>query len=224
MAAQSPEKPAPPSSTIHNHFVKVTWVPPYENSAPINGYEIFISDDQGVFIHETTYCNGEAEPVFSQLYCEIPMAALHLEPYNLPFDAEVLAQVRASNMFGESEVSDASTVKARIQTVPSQVQNVAKLATTTQSNIDFQWDELVSLTDTGGSPILSYHVEWDRGSAGLYFLNLAGYVAVYDATSYSITAHVTTGVSYQVRVRAKNYWGWGEYSDVLTIRASSVPE
>jgi hypothetical protein len=27
-----------------------------------------------------------------------------------------------------------------------------------------------------------------------------------------------------VRVRAKNYWGWGEWSDVLLIKASSVPE
>ena len=224
VAAQSPEKPTPPTSTVHNHFVKVSWVPPYENSAPINGYEIFIGDDQGVFLHETTYCDGRNEPVFSQLYCEIPMAALHTDPYNLPFDSEVQAKVKASNMFGESPVSEVSTVNARIQTVPQKVQNLVKLPTTTQSNIDFQWDELVTLEETGGTEILSYHVEWDRGSAGLYFLNLAGYVAIYDDTSYSITAHVTTGVSYQVRVRAKNYWGWGEYSDIFTIKASSVPE
>jgi hypothetical protein len=25
-------------------------------------------------------------------------------------------------------------------------------------------------------------------------------------------------------VRARNYWGWGEYSDVLEIKASTVPE
>ena len=27
-----------------------------------------------------------------------------------------------------------------------------------------------------------------------------------------------------MRVRARNYWGWGEFSDILTIKASSFPE
>ena len=61
--------------------------------------------------------------------------------------------------------------------MPEQVQNLSELATTTSDNIDFEWDALTTEEQTGGSEILSYQVQWDRGSDGSYFLNLAGYVA-----------------------------------------------
>jgi hypothetical protein len=177
VAAQSPETPDPPSSTVHNHFVKISWTAPYENSAPIIGYRIYVSDANGEFLQETTYCDAEREPVFSQLYCEIPMANLHLEPYSLQFGDEVLVKVQASNTYGDSGISDVSSSNAKIQTVPEQVQNLSELATTTSDNIDFEWDALTTEEQTGGSEILSYQVQWDRGSDGSYFLNLAGYVA-----------------------------------------------
>ena len=50
VAAQSPETPDSPSSTVHNHFVKISWIAPYENSAPIIGYRIYISDADGQFL------------------------------------------------------------------------------------------------------------------------------------------------------------------------------
>ena len=41
---------------------------------------------------------------------------------------------------------------------------------------------------------------------------------------YSISARIQVGKSYQVRVAAKNYWGWGNFSEVLSITAASFPE
>lgn len=41
---------------------------------------------------------------------------------------------------------------------------------------------------------------------------------------YSISARIQVGKSYQVRIAAKNYWGWGKFSEVLTITAASFPE
>lgn len=71
---------------------------------------------------------------------------------------------------------------------------------------------------------MSYNVQWDAGTDGYQFLNLVGYSALYDETTYSISAHIQVGKSYQVRVAAKNYWGWGSFSEVLTIIAASFPE
>ena len=39
-----------------------------------------------------------------------------------------------------------------------------------------------------------------------------------------ITAGVASGQSYNLRYRAKNIAGWGDYSDSITILASSVPD
>ena len=55
-------------------------------------------------------------------------------------------------------------------------------------------------------------------------MNRVGYSAIYEDTDYSISAGIEVGKSYQVRVAAKNYWGWGEFSEVLTITATSYPE
>lgn len=86
-AAEGPETPATPETLIHNHFVKIQWVAPYQNSAPIISYKVYIADASGTeFILDTIYCDGSQEPVLSNEYCEIPMSALRLEPYNLAFN------------------------------------------------------------------------------------------------------------------------------------------
>ena len=67
-------------------------------------------------------------------------------------------------------------------------------------------------------------MQWDAGLDGSEFFNRVGYSAIYADNSYSISAGIEVGKSYQVRIFAKNYWGWGEFSDTLTIVASSFPE
>jgi len=60
-------------------------------------------------------------------------------------------------------------VTAPIQTEPKQVKNLVKLSTTSQANLDFKWDRLVTLEETGGTEILSYNVQWDVGTKGFLF-------------------------------------------------------
>lgn len=113
-AASAPERPDPPTTAIHNHYVKISWTVPYENSAPVDGYFIYLGDTTGsTFTQETLYCNGLEEPVLSQTYCEIPMTVLRSQ-FNLGFDAEVFAKVQAKNKFGESQISGVSVNNVRI--------------------------------------------------------------------------------------------------------------
>ena len=67
-------------------------------------------------------------------------------------------------------------------------------------------------------------MQWDAGTNGVTWSNLAGYSSNYIELEYQSTANVAAGVTYQIRVRARNYWGWGYYSDVLSIKASTVPD
>lgn len=76
------------------------------------------------------------------------------------------------------------------------------------------------MTKDGGSPVTSYGLEVDFGS---------GFVAaVGDPTDQmSLTIIVTTGVesgkTYPARYRAKNIYGWSDYSPVADVIAASVP-
>jgi hypothetical protein len=92
-----------------------------------------------------------------------------------------------------------------------------------ESQIKFTWSPLTSLVETGGTPILSYDIEWDQGFQGQVWKHLAGYSFDYTQTSYTATANIIKGTTYQVHVRAKNYWGFGPFSSTITIKASTVP-
>lgn len=41
---------------------------------------------------------------------------------------------------------------------------------------------------------------------------------------YYATASIKAGYTYMVRIRARNYWGWGDFSETITIKASTVPD
>ena len=38
-----------------------------------------------------------------------------------------------------------------------------------------------------------------------------------------VTSGVARGLFYQFKIRAKNYWGWSVYSNILTIKAATIP-
>jgi len=74
----------------------------------------------------------------------------------------------------------------------------------------------------GGSPILSYSLEWDSGFPGM------GYTALTGAASDSLVltnviSGLTAGSAYEFRYRVRNVYGWGDYSSVLTTIAARPP-
>jgi hypothetical protein len=38
-----------------------------------------------------------------------------------------------------------------------------------------------------------------------------------------VTSQLNAGTTYYIRVRARNYWGWGDFSDIMMIKASTIP-
>ena len=138
------------------------------------------------------------------------MSVLSLAPWSLSFDSEVVAQIQAVNDYGQSEISLPSTVNARMQTTPSQVKGLNEInSETSEIQIKFTWDPLLTLEETGGSPIISYDVQWDAGYNGIVWYHLAGYSFDFKQTTYLASAKIVKGTTYKIRIRAKNYWGWG---------------
>ena len=94
---------------------------------------------------------------------------------------------------------------------------------TTESQVELVWEALATAEETGGSPILSYNVQWDQGNGGA-FENLAGYLSDFAGTSFIVTSGISPGAAFRFRARGKNMWGWGPYSTILTAAPSSTPE
>ena len=82
-----------------------------------------------------------------------------------------------------------------------------------------RWNLLDLDTQNGGSAILSYNLQWNAGS-GEVNVNLAGYSTAYLHSFLTVTSGVTAGALYNFRYRARNVYGWGEFSDQVTIKAA----
>lgn len=85
---------------------------------------------------------------------------------------------------------------------------------------------MTALTDpllTGGSPIVSYNLEWDNGSNGASYVSLVGESENNIQLLYTKT-DLTAGMTYKFRYRVRNIFGWSSYSDVLTILAATKPD
>jgi hypothetical protein len=39
-----------------------------------------------------------------------------------------------------------------------------------------------------------------------------------------VTDYLDEGLQYQFKVRARNYWGWAEFSDILSIKTATWPD
>jgi hypothetical protein len=52
-------------------------VAPDDNSAALDGYDVYIADKNDNFLREATYCDGFTSPaVLAGAYCLVPMAEL----------------------------------------------------------------------------------------------------------------------------------------------------
>jgi len=75
-----------------------------------------------------------------------------------------------------------------------------------------------------GAPIVSYHLQWDEGTTGRDWKDLTGITVNSLNTSFIVTSGLLKNYAYQFRVRARNAYGFGDYSEPASIRTSDKPE
>ena len=77
--------------------------------------------------------------------------------------------------------------------------------------------------ETGGDTILSYHLEYDGGTAGSTWTELQGYTSNSLALSVVKTG-LAVSTAYQVRYRTRNQFGWSSgYSSIASISTLTEP-
>lgn len=184
VAAQVPETPAEPASSLETIYVKLQWTAPSANFAAIVAYQIWIKDSAGLYIEELVHCDGSQQIVIDALDCRIPMTALWAAPFNLAQGALVSAKVRARNARGWSATSPANALGAAVATVPHQMVAPTRGATTTDTTIQVDW-LATSTPEDGGSPVLGYALYSDDATGEASWVELAGETALYAATTFT---------------------------------------
>lgn len=224
-----PDRPDLPLVQIVNLDVKVQWTEPNDNYAAITAYEVtLVHSDGATFTAETQYCDASQELIILQQYCLIPHSVLVEAPFSLTFDTLIQAKVRAFNRNGQSEVSEANnenpSLDDKVEDVPGVIITLAEGGLTNESQIELEWNALTEHAETGGSEVTSYNLQWDAGQYGLEWTHLVGYESDNLDLSYIATGGIVPSRTYQFRIRAQNKWGWGAWSSIVHVKASTWPE
>jgi len=161
----------------------------------------------------------------SNSYCDIELSILRASPYLLVQGDSVFAKVQAQNPIGWSPESAVNAaVIAEIKTEPaSPSQTPTRGTNSSYTQLIADWVALTG-TDTGGSPILSYHLQYDDSSNGTLWTDLIGHSSDSLALTYTVSSSIQVPKTYFFRYRAKNVHGWSGWSPNLSLIAASVPD
>jgi hypothetical protein len=96
-------------------------------------------------------------------------------------------------------------------------------ATTTIQKLVVDWIALAA-PENGYSTVLSYNLVWDAGTNGVTWTSLIGFETDSLVKRFQVVNGISAGTLYQLKVRAKNAFGWSEYSEVLNIKAATWPQ
>jgi len=223
-ATDVPVQPAAVTTTAASEKIQISWTTPFNNYESLDAYRVSIKTSTGTFQTETTNCDGASTAVFSGLSCLVPVSVLTAAPFSLSAGDVVQAVVEAHNARGWGPASPENTAGAIIITVPHQMAApVRDVNSTTSSYITVTWLALTQPAN-GMTAVLSYNLQWDAGSSGTLWSELAGESTDYLQTTYTVSSGILPGASYRFRVRARNSLGWGDHSNETTVKAATVPD
>jgi hypothetical protein len=217
------------ASAVSGLNVALTWTAPSANQDPLLAYRILIREADGDYSEEATHCDGGTDAsILSGATCSVPMTVLRAAPYSLAQGDPVLFTVAARNSYGWGLTSQLNTATvALVETephtppAPSYVAASSSLATITLS-----WPGIAAASAaTGGSPIVSYGLQWREAGGSDPWVDLQGQAGAHTtALTGSATTGVAGGQTYLFRLAAANAHGWSGHTAELTVVASGAPD
>jgi len=135
-------------------------------------------------------------------------------------------RAQASNTNDWGDLSEMNIEGGHIQTIPLKMKAPTRGTATSVTNLQVNW---VALTgDSTGSAIIdSYNLQWDKGTNAATWFDLSGdgvnFVYSTQLTG-DFTSEVVPGTQYKMRVRAHNAHGWSDWSSILIIRSTGLPQ
>jgi hypothetical protein len=147
--------------------------------------------------------------------CTVWLATLTADPFFLTLGDPIQVKITAYNAYGVSDESEVGG-GALIQLVPDAPVNLQNdELETLDDRIGITWDDGPS---NGGTPIIDYEVWIDQAADDWIALADSLVEREYIATS------LYSGQTYQLKVRARNSVGYGDFSLPISILAAQVPD
>jgi hypothetical protein len=131
-------------------------------------------------------------------------------------------KVRAYNANG---YSDSPTLYAILAAAPDKPSSgpISDASVTNQHRIKVNYGPQPA-SENGGSAILTYELQIDNGYGGGFTSLIGGEGAENSLeTSYLIEQGIIGGNIYRFRFRSRNINGWSEFSEVVHIKAATIP-
>jgi hypothetical protein len=228
VSSSMPEQPDAPRTFLSedplDQNLLISWDAPTNNFGQIERYIVKVAaEGTDDFYEEPQHCDGSQEDITTLRQCQIPLALLEEDPYNLLFDSLIRVKLTACNLNGCGAESEANTEGAKVQTQPSQIPALFEGKGTNERAVHIEWNALSTYEETRGAAIISYHVRWDKGTFGLEWFDLIGLSSNNLLLEHTHEADVVPGNEYQMQVRARNKWGWGDWSPIIWVTASTWP-
>ena len=120
--------------------------------------------------------------------------------------------------------SDVNIDGATVRIEPVKMGAATRGSQTTEHQIEILWTPLTLTEELRGAPIVSYNLQWDKGTTGREWYDLTGITVNSLNTGFIVTSGLLVNYAYQFRVRARNAYGFGDFSDPASIRTSDKPE
>ena len=106
LAAQIPDRPLPPTTSLSGTSLTIDWDAPFEQGSDIDYYKIYIlKSDLTTYSLELNDCDGSNPSIVSSTSCVIDVLILRSDPFYLPWGTKVYAKVIAHNFYGDSQES-----------------------------------------------------------------------------------------------------------------------
>ena len=99
--------------------VKISWDAPDTNFAPLTSYNLQVLSNDGLtFVDANSFCDENAATILTGRLCTMTLIELRAAPFSLTFNKFVIARVKSTNQFGESDYSQTNVMGASIRTEP----------------------------------------------------------------------------------------------------------
>ncbi|MXZ27171.1 MAG: hypothetical protein F4Y72_02575, partial [Gammaproteobacteria bacterium] len=193
-AAEAPDAPSAPTLTAGETWLEASWTAPADNGAVITGYDVHYRETGGNW----TDANHSGTTTTKRIESLTPDTAYEV-------------RVRASNSEGAGDWSPAATRRTEVAAEAPDAPSAPTL-TAGETWLDVSW----TAPDDNGAAITGYDVHYRETGGNWASANHTG-----TGTTKRITG-LTADTAYEVRVRASNAEGTGDWSPSASGRTDAA--
>lgn len=157
------------TGTGANVEVAITWTTPSDDGgSSITGYSVQIYNPTTGVASSSSECDLSSTVA---LTCSVKTTTL-ISSFGYTPGQILKAKVAAINANGTGGFSTLNSSGVTVQTLPQTAITLAEGSNTSTTSLEVTWTDLTADSDTGGSAVTAYNIEWNQGDGSSNFVSL----------------------------------------------------